>query len=149
MKSLISALSVAASIVAVLSAPSGSTPSQGPAVDLGSAGKYIGAVTNNGTVHSWKGESPGYQPAVPHTDHALCAGIRYAQNPTGALRFAPPKPLGNLAGTVTDLSNVTRSNSTSCIQLSSKSAGVLFPGPTVPTGQEDCLKVRTARSSFT
>jgi uncharacterized membrane protein len=26
-----------------------------PIVDLGSAGKYLGVVQNNGTVHSWKG----------------------------------------------------------------------------------------------
>jgi hypothetical protein len=27
----------------------------GPIVDLGTAGKYLGVVQNNGTVHSWKG----------------------------------------------------------------------------------------------
>lgn len=30
----------------------------GPVVDLGKYGKFLGTVQNNGTVHSWKGESP-------------------------------------------------------------------------------------------
>lgn len=29
----------------------------GPVVDLGKYGKFLGTVQNNGTVHSWKGES--------------------------------------------------------------------------------------------
>jgi hypothetical protein len=30
----------------------------GPVVDLSKAGKYLGIMQNNGTVHSWKGTSP-------------------------------------------------------------------------------------------
>ncbi|KAF7364736.1 Carboxylic ester hydrolase [Mycena venus] len=90
----------------------------GPVVDLGSAGKYLGVLQNNGTVHSWK--------AIP-----------YAAPPVGSLRFKAPRPLAPQNSTVQDKSQDFDGVITACVQFGTTS----FVGVNASPGVEDCLKL--------
>ncbi|ORY92750.1 Alpha/Beta hydrolase protein [Leucosporidium creatinivorum] len=115
-------LSLVALATAVAAVPASLEPragaSRGPIVDLGSAGRYLGTVQNNGTVHSWK--------AIP-----------YAAPPVGDLRFKPPQPLVKQNSTLVDVSQDFDGVPTACVQFGTTSYVGVNAGP----GQEDCLKL--------
>ncbi|KAJ5766243.1 secreted lipase [Penicillium nucicola] len=92
---------------------------QNPIVDLGSAGRYLGTLQNNGTVQSWK-------------------GIPYAQPPLDKLRFEPPRPLAPQSSIVIN----TTAAPDRCVQFTLAPYGVhnAYLGPGSP-GTEDCLKL--------
>ncbi|KAJ7623771.1 Alpha/Beta hydrolase protein [Roridomyces roridus] len=90
----------------------------GPVVDLGAAGKYLGVVQNNGTVHSWK--------AIP-----------YAAPPVGDLRFKAPRPLPAQNSTLKDVSQDFPGQQTACVQFGTTD----FVGVNAGPGLEDCLKL--------
>ncbi|KAI5478673.1 carboxylesterase [Pseudohyphozyma bogoriensis] len=91
---------------------------EGPVVDLGSAGKWLGVVQNNGTVHSWK-------------------GIPFAAPPLGDLRYKAPRPLAKQNDTVQDVSAEFPGVQYGCVQFGTTSYVGVNAGP----GQEDCLKL--------
>lgn len=115
----------------------GSSGGKGPIVDLGTAGKYLGVVQNNGTVHSWKGEIelPSPKPSIELTSSSTA--IPYAAPPVGDLRFKPPTALTEQTGTVVDVSQDFPGKPTACVQFGTTS----FVGINASPGQEDCLKV--------
>ncbi|GAA5875863.1 hypothetical protein JCM3774_001105 [Rhodotorula dairenensis] len=105
-----------------LAAPAGGietrSTAEGPVVDLGPYGKWLGTIQNNGTVHSWK--------AIP-----------YAAPPVGDLRFKAPQPLPAQSSKVQDVSADFPGHPTACVQFGTTT----FVGVNASPGIEDCLKL--------
>ena len=96
--------------VALVRRDNSTASSSGPILDLGSAGRYLGKLQNDGKVNRSATES------CAGADVRSWKGIPYAKPPLGNLRFKPPVALGKQDSTVQDVSD----DALRCVQFTSE-----------------------------